>query len=65
MPAYHKIIRMNKLEPSVFNGINVYLIWTTYVVQTFFMLVIMLNFLIAVIGTTYERVIMKQKIITF
>ena len=65
MPTYHNIIRANKMNPSIFNTINIYLIWLIWAIQTFFMLVIMLNFLIAVITNTYERVNNYQKIISF
>ena len=41
------------------------MIWMVWFIQTFFMIVIMLNFLIAVITSTYERVVTYQKIITF
>ena len=65
MPTYHGIVKANKLNPSMFHTINIYLIWGMYSVQTFFMLVIMLNFLIAVITNTYERVSNYQKVISF
>lgn len=65
MPTYHGIVKANKMEPSFFHAINIYLIWAMYCVQTFFMLVIMLNFLIAVITNTYDRVNNYQKIISF
>jgi len=65
MPTYHGIIKANKMNPSMFYNINVYLIWGMYCVQTFFMLVIMLNFLIAVITNTYDRVSNYQKVISF
>ena len=62
MPMYTKILEQ---DDSFFKGINVILIWITWLFQTFFMLVIMTNFLIAVITSTYERVISYQKIISF
>jgi len=46
MPTYNNIL---KREDSIFKTINIVLIWFCWFIQTFFMLVIMLNFLIAVI----------------
>jgi hypothetical protein len=51
MPKYEKI---SAKPPSVFKDINIYLIWMLWFIHTFFMLVIMLNFLIAVISSNYE-----------
>ena len=56
MPMYGKIL---KREPSVFTYLNIALIWIVWVVQTFFMLIVMLNFLIAVITNNYENVFNK------
>ena len=54
MPVYTKILER---PHTIFTTINIFLIWFVWFVQTFFMLVIMLNFLIAVITSTYDRVI--------
>ena len=62
MPMYTKILEQ---EDSIFKGINIALIWLIWFLQSFFMLVIMTNFLIAEITSTYERVINYQKIISF
>jgi hypothetical protein len=62
MPVYTEILQK---EDRVFKGINISLIWLTWFFQTFFMLIIMLNFLIAVITSTYERVVNYQKIISY
>lgn len=62
MPMYSKIL---KREPSVFKYLNIVLIWITWVVQTFFMLIVMLNFLIAVITNNYENVFNKQIIYSY
>lgn len=45
--------------------VNVQLLNFVWMIQCFFLLVIMLNFIIAVITSTYVRVIDYQKIITF
>lgn len=52
MPKYEKI---SAKPASIFKDINIYLIWVVWFVHTFFMLVIMLNFLIAVISSNYEQ----------
>ena len=62
MPVYTEILAK---EDQVFKSINITLIWITWYFQTFFMLIIMLNFLIAVITSTYERVVNYQKIISY
>lgn len=40
----------------MFRTINIALIWVCWFVQTFLMLIVMLNFLIAVITDNYGRV---------
>ena len=50
MPVYNDILAK---EDKLFVSINVILIWVVWFFQTFFMLIIMLNFLIAVITSTY------------
>jgi tRNA A-37 threonylcarbamoyl transferase component Bud32 len=62
MPMYSEILAK---DDTVFKSINIALIWICWFTQTFFMLVIMLNFLIAVITSTYERVMNYQKIISY
>ena len=62
MPMYGKILEK---EDSYFKTFNIALIWICWFFQTFFMLIIMLNFLIAVITSTYERVMNYQKIISY
>ena len=62
IPKYSKILQM---EDSVFKSLNIALIWICWFMQTFFMLVIMMNFLIAVITSTYERVMNYQVIISY
>lgn len=60
LPAYNKLLEKNTVggsqEPSVFVYINIYLIWLIFFCQTYFLQIIMLNFMIAVIMTTYEKV---------
>ena len=41
------------------------LIWFTWYTNTFFMIVILLNFLIAVISQSYEKVIEQQLIYSY
>jgi hypothetical protein len=62
MPVYTEILQK---DDQLFKSINITLIWATWFFQTFFMLIIMLNFLIAVITSTYERVMNYQKIIAY
>jgi hypothetical protein len=62
MPMYSHIIEK---PDSFFKTFNISLIWICWFSQTFFMLIIMLNFLIAVITSTYERVMNYQKIISY
>jgi hypothetical protein len=62
MPMYGKIMAK---EGSIFNSIHIILIWICWFVQIIFMFIIMLNFLIAVISSTYVRVLNYQKIISY
>ena len=48
-----------------FKDTNIVLIWMTWYFNTFFMIVILLNFLIAVISQSYERVIEQQNIYSY
>lgn len=52
-PTYPDILAK---PPSLARSLTISLIWLVWFVLTFFMIVIMLNFLIAVITTTYEKV---------
>lgn len=53
LPQYPTIMK----QPDTFlRKMNIALIWTTWYTQTFVMIVVMLNFIIAVINATYERV---------
>ena len=63
MPVYGKML--SKEGSNFFKTINEALIWLVWVLQTFTMLVIMLNFLIAVITSTYERCANYQRIISY
>lgn len=56
-PKYENIL---KKDPSIFKDLNIFLIWFIWFVHVFFMLVIMLNFLIAVIGSNYEKAMVQQ-----
>jgi hypothetical protein len=61
MPVYKKLVK----KTGIFKTINVILIWVVWFVQTFFMLIVMLNFLIAVITSNYEKVKSEQAIIAY
>ena len=65
MPNYKNILAQHEANPSNWHILNIGLIWMTWYTMTFVMLVIMLNFTIAVITSTYERVSSDQKIISF
>jgi thiosulfate reductase cytochrome b subunit len=54
VPAYEEIL---KHPPSFFKNTSIVLIWGMWYVHTFFMFVMLLNFLIAVITNTYTNVI--------
>lgn len=49
----------------MFRTINIALIWVCWFVQTFLMLIVMLNFLIAVITDNYGRVQQQQRVYGF
>jgi hypothetical protein len=61
MPVYTKILVQ---DDGFWKNLNIFLIWMIWYMQSFFMLVVMLNFIIAVITSTYDRVIGLQKIIS-
>jgi hypothetical protein len=44
---------------------NIICIWAVWFSSTFFMIIILLNFLIAVISATYERVVSQQTIFSY
>lgn len=54
-----------KQEDSWFRTINIYLIWILWFLTVFFLLIFMINFLIAVITSAYQRVMNYQKLISF
>lgn len=60
LPAYSTIIERNTqgliTDPDFWTLTNIGLIWFNFFVQTYFMQIIMLNFMIAMIMTTYEKV---------
>lgn len=58
MPVYTKLLAK---PPGVARTINIALIWITWFLQTSFMLIVMLNFLIAVITDNYSRVFKLQQ----
>ena len=62
VPSYEKIYNN---PSSIYRTLNIIFIWSIWFIQTFFMLVIMLNFLIGVITATYERTVNQQKIISY
>jgi len=62
MPVYTSVLAK---EDGFWRSLNIFLIWMTWYSQSFFMLVIMLNFIIAVITSTYAKVITLQKIISY
>jgi len=62
VPAYSAIWSSRH---TLHRDINIFLIWATWLTQTFFMLVIMLNFIIAIITANYEKCINYQKVIAY
>lgn len=62
MPKYDHIKAM---DDSFFKSLNIYLIWAAWFLQSFFMLVVMMNFLIAVISETYQQISSQRKIIDY
>jgi hypothetical protein len=61
MPGYDAILKKDT-NIAMF---NIALIWVLWYISVFYMLVIMLNFLIAEITTTYEDTIQKKDPITY
>lgn len=62
LPKYTEVYTSND---SPLKSIQITLIWLSWFFSTFLMLVFMLNFLIAVISSTYERVINYEKVISY
>ena len=62
MPRYTKIADM---PDSMVRSLNITFIWIMWFLQTIYMIVIMLNFIVGVIVSTYERVWTMKKIIKF
>ena len=52
MPTYTNLA---SLKPTTAVKINIYIIWFFYIFQSFLMCVVFLNFIIAVISSTYNR----------
>ena len=59
VPAYDAIAAQPE---SWSRDSNIILIWVTWFVNTFIMIIILLNFLIAVISSTYDRVTQSRDI---
>ena len=54
VPSYEKVWSD---PPNFYRSLNIASIWVFWFSQTFFMLVIIMNFLIGVITATYERTV--------
>lgn len=70
-PQYTLMYKLNtdrgKNAPSFFFYVNVYMIWIIYFVHTYFLNIIMLNFMIAVMMSTYDGVVKggQQEVILY
>ena len=62
VPSFKTVM---KQPESWFRSTNVYLIWVLWFLTVFFLLIFMINFLIAVITSAYQRVMNYQKLIGF
>lgn len=62
LPTYTKLL---ETPESFMRDVDQFLIWALWFIQVFFMLVIMLNFLIAVLQQTYTEVMKDQQIILY
>ena len=62
MPRYPKLLLK---EDNFQRSMNIYLIWLLWYTQTFCMLVVLLNFIIAVINETYNLVKNDQVLINY
>jgi len=67
MPGYKKdpIWKNGDFEDDIFLRLNMFLIWMLWIIAVFFQFVIMTNFNIAQITSTYERVRGLEKKISF
>jgi hypothetical protein len=63
IPFYTGVLASGK--STYFIYANIYMIWAVWYVQTFTMLVVMLNFIIAVINETYEKNKNDQELIHY
>ena len=55
-PEFDKKVEDIQSKISFDKWLNVYCIWGVWYIQTFVMMVVMLNFIIAVITSTYDKV---------
>jgi len=62
MPSFKTVMQQ---KDTFFRTMNVYLIWLLWFLTVFFLLIFMINFLIAVITSAYQRVMNYQKLIGF
>ena len=62
MPRYTELASG---EPSNVKSMNIFFIWFMWTLQTVYMIVIMLNFIVGVIVSTYEKVWTLKSIIKF
>jgi hypothetical protein len=66
MPGYSELDFWKDNDPNdIFYRINIGVIWLLWLISTFFMFVIMTNFNIAQITSTYERVKGLEKKISY
>jgi len=67
MPGYKqdKIWKGGNFDDDIFLRLNMFLIWMLWIIAVFFRFVIMTNFNIAQITSTYERVRGLEKKISF
>lgn len=62
MPSFENVLDE---DPTIYRTLNIYLIWILWFLTTFVLLIFMINFLIAVITSAYQRVMNYQKIISY
>lgn len=62
VPSFQTVM---KQPDTTFRSINIYLIWILWFCTVFFLMIFMINFLIAVITSAYQRVMNYQKLISF
>jgi len=63
VPRYNKMLEKDKYDLS--GKSNVVFIWILWFMYSFFMNMMMINFIVAVVMTTYDRVLLLQRIIAF